>query len=88
MAAYDSLLDLLKIRNKLAHGEMVPKGAATGLFNALLSLRWLLERVVLDAVGFDLAKTDASPTRLFGRHLHPVIHLAQHRKSITEAWRC
>jgi hypothetical protein len=86
MVAADQQIDLMGLRHRLAHGEMVPEAAAGGLNHALRHLRWTLERLVLVALDFDVKRTDASPTMLEGRDLESADNLAQRRVMLTTAW--
>lgn len=82
----DGQLGLLALRHKLAHGQIAPTAAVSGLAVALHHLRWTLERLALDALGWDITRTDASPTRLVGRGLLPAVRLAEHLRALTRAW--
>lgn len=86
MSAPDDLLDLLEIRNRLAHGRLPPEGAAGGLHEALLHLELLLERLVLSSFSYPLRGTNADPGRLWAKAIVSAHQLRKRREQMTAFW--
>jgi hypothetical protein len=55
------IVGLADIRNKLIHGDPLPDNLYSALIVAREHLRTLVERVIVRVLGWDIAKTKASP---------------------------
>lgn len=80
----DGIVGLSNIRNWLIHGEPIPEDCFGALMIACENLKWILERVIVTLLGWEVSRTEVDP-QFLKRYADALLNdMSNEQKQITK----